>query len=127
MTDNQIMKVSAPPGSSKKLISLFLLALVAASCGPSPKQLIEAEAHALMGSTWTIVDVRTAYAGFGAEGEIVTISANGGKVVKSFVATVGHPYRVGLRFTVDRVDDVFLSRNVGEVIVPKFEEASHER
>ena len=103
-----------------KTTLLFTLILATSACGPSPKQLMAAEAQSLAGPTWTVVDVRPAYAGFGAEGEAVVIIS--GSNTRSFVASAGHPYRVGRRFQVQSVADIYMARNVGEVIIPKFQE-----
>jgi len=103
-----------------KATLLFTLILIASACGPSPKQLMAAEAQSLIGLTWTVADVRPAYAGFGAEGEAIVITS--GSDTRSFVASTGHPYRVGRRFQVEKVADIYMARNVGEVIIPKFQE-----
>ena len=103
-----------------KATILLAVILIASACGPSPKQLMAAEAQSLAGPTWTVVDVRPAYAGFGAEGEAVVIIS--GSNTRSFVASAGHPYRVGRQFQVASVADIYMARNVGEVIIPKFQE-----
>jgi hypothetical protein len=102
-----------------KTTTLLTLIIVASACGPSPRQLMAAEAQSLAGPTWTVVDVRPAYAGFGAEGETIVITS--GSDTRSFVASTGHPYRVGRRFQVEKVADIYMARNVGEVIIPKFQ------
>jgi hypothetical protein len=103
-----------------KTTTLLTFILVASACGQSPKLLMAAEAQSLAGPTWTVVDVRPAYAGFGAEGEAIVIIS--GSNTRSFVASTGHPYRVGRRFQVEKVADIYMARNVGEVIIPKFQE-----